>query len=85
MNDFTIKGHSIVFNAENTTLGSSSDFVVQGKPGLPNTGVDTIAQPGVGGDNVLVFYQTNGTYVSEYKRGLDGGQWSSTNIQIPLT
>ena len=85
MNDLSIKGYDLQFAAENTTIGNSAAFIVQGKPGLPSTGLNTIAQPGQGGDDVLVFYQTNGTYVSEYKRSLDGGTWSSTNVQIPLT
>jgi len=58
-------------------------FTVQGEPGLPGTHLSVSAIPNnSGGNNVVVFYQTNGSDISEYTRDLYAGQWSA--IDIPL-
>ena len=80
-----IRGYDIEFNAENTTVKDDSDFVVQGNSGQPGTGLGITVQPNSsGGDDVFVIYQTNGGNISEYKRPLEGGDWSSADISIPF-
>ena len=84
MNDRTIKGFDIEFAAENTTWKRSLDFQVQGKTGIPGTGLGVSAQPkSAGGQDMLIFYQTWLSDIAEYKRGLNGSEWTSVNIQIP--
>ena len=77
-------GYNISWAAENTTIVQCDTFTVQGEPGLPGTHLSVSAIPVLsGGSDLVVFYQTNGTDISEYTRDLVAGQWSSVNIDIP--
>lgn len=79
-----ISGYNLTWNAENTSIVASDTFTVQGKPGLPGTHLSVSAIPNTsGGNDLVVFYQTNGSDVSEYTRDLVAGQWSSVDIPIP--
>jgi len=84
-NDKLIRAYNVSFAAENTTLDTSSGFVVQGSPGLPSTGLGVTARPDLasGGDDVLALYQTDGSDISYYEREADGVSWNSANIRIP--
>ena len=81
-----IRGYNISWAAENTTIleGEGNQFTVQGEPGLPGTHLSVTAIPNYsGGNELLVFYQTNGTDISEYTRDFYGGQWARVEIEIP--
>lgn len=79
-----IKGYNITFAAENTTLESGSDFTIQNSSALPGTGVGIIAQPESSGSyDVFVFFQTSGSDISKYSRGIEGGAWSIEAIGVP--
>jgi hypothetical protein len=79
-----IHGYNISWNAENTTIDTSTEFIVQGEPGISGThlSVSTIPNDG-GGNSLIVFYQTVGNDITEYTRPLVAGQWSAVNIPIP--
>ncbi|KAI6859960.1 hypothetical protein KC338_g7156 [Hortaea werneckii] len=84
--DNMIRGYNISWAAENTTIleGEGNQFTVQGEPGLPGTHLSVTAIPNYsGGNELLVFYQTNGTDISEYTRDFYGGQWARVDIEIP--
>ncbi|KAK4502250.1 hypothetical protein PRZ48_005675 [Zasmidium cellare] len=77
------KGYNITWAAENSTI-TGTNFTVAGEPGLPGTHLSVSAIPNTsGGNNLVVFYQTNGSDVSEYTRDLVAGQWTSVEIDIP--
>ena len=81
-NDLSVNGYNISWAAENTTI--QQPFTVQGELGLAGTHMSVTALPNTsGGNDILVFYQTNGTDISEYTRDLVAGQWSSVSIPIP--
>lgn len=85
MDDNLIRAYNLSFAAENTTVDSSGGFVVQGNPGVPNTGLGVTAEPNpAGGDDVLALYQTDRSEISYYKRDADGVSWTGANVQIPL-
>ena len=75
-------GHEISWDAENTKMAGS--FTVDGLPGIGGThlGVTRFENPGHG-ENVAVFYQTEGDDVTENVRARSGGQWASTSLSIP--
>ncbi|RMY31329.1 hypothetical protein D0866_07363 [Hortaea werneckii] len=84
--DRMIRGYNISWAAENTTIlqGEVNQFTVEGEPGLPGTHLSVTAIPNYsGGNELLVFYQTNGTDISEYTRDFYGGQWARVDIEIP--
>jgi hypothetical protein len=79
-----INGYNISWAAENTTIVGQDNFTVQGEPGIPGTHLSVSALPNQsGGNNLVVFYQTNGSDISEYTRDLVAGQWTSVDIPIP--
>lgn len=78
-----ISGYNISWAAENTSFVGES-FTVDGKPGLSGTHMSVSAIPNnSGGNDLVVFYQTEGDDISEYTRDLVAGQWSSVDIPIP--
>ena len=83
-NNGMLQGQNITWAAENTSIVASDTFTVQGEPGLSGTHLSVSAIPNTsGGNNLVVFYQTNGSDISEYTRDLVAGQWSSVDIPIP--
>lgn len=84
MNDKLIRAYNISFDAENTKLDNGGGFVVQGNPGIGNTGLGITARPdAAGGDDVIALYQTDGSHIGYYERDSDGVSWTSANIGIP--
>lgn len=82
--DLSIGGYNLTWAAENTTIESSQDFIINGAKGLPGTHLSVTALPNPsGGNSLLVFYQTNGTDISEFVRDLDVGQWTYSQVPIP--
>ncbi|TKA81928.1 hypothetical protein B0A55_01921 [Friedmanniomyces simplex] len=81
-----INGYNISWAAENTSIVDADSFTVQGEPGLSGTHLSVSAIPNTsGGNDLLVYYQTTGSDISEYTRDLVAGQWSSVDIPIPQT
>ncbi|KAI5362178.1 hypothetical protein Slin14017_G074150 [Septoria linicola] len=77
------KGYNISWAAENTTILREDTFTVQGEPGLPGSHLSVSAIPNVsGGSDVVVFYQTNGSDISEYTRDLVAGPWAAVGIPL---
>ena len=82
MDDNMVQGYNISWGSENTTF-IGDPFQVQGDEGLSGTHMSVTSLPNTGGgNNILVFYQTNGSDVSEYTRDWIAGQWTSVNIPI---
>lgn len=81
-----IWGYNISWSAENTSI-AGSPFALSGnsiQPGLPGTHLSVSTLPTAsGGDSVVVFYQVNGTDITEFQRDLDGGVWSATTLSLP--
>ena len=78
-----INGYNISWAAENTTIVQADTFAVSGAPGVPGTHLSVSAIPdSSGGDQLLVFYQTEGNDITEYTRDLIAGQW--TGLQVPI-
>lgn len=83
--DLSISGFNISWAAEKTAI-EPKQFVVNGEKGLPGTHLSVTALPNAsGGNSLLVFYQTNGSDVTEFVRDLDAGQWTSSIVPIPDT
>lgn len=81
-----INGYNISWAAENTSFVPDDYFTVAGEPALPGSHLSVSAIPNLsGGDSLLVFYQTNGSDITEYTRDLAGGQWAQVSIEIPDT
>lgn len=77
-------GYNISWAAENSSIVTNDSFTVQGEPGLPGTHLSVSALPNQsGGNDLVVFYQTNGSDVSEYTRDLIAGQWTNVEVDIP--
>jgi hypothetical protein len=77
-------GYNISWHAENTKIIQEDSFTVQGEPGIPGSHLSVSAIPNnSGGNDLVVFYQTNGSDISEYTRDLVAGQWSNVEIDIP--
>lgn len=77
-------GYNISWNAENTSFVEDDMFTVGGDAGLPGSHLSVTAVPNQsGGDSLYVFYQTEGSDVTQYTRDIKGGQWSNVDIQIP--
>lgn len=84
--DLSISGYNVSFAAENTTISNDETFVINGAKGLAGTHLSVTSLPDAsGGNSLLAFYQTNGTDVTEFVRDFDAGQWTSSNVPIPLT
>lgn len=86
-----INGYNISWAAENTSIAERPDgeldlFTVSGEPALPGSHLSVTAIPNQsGGNSLCVFYQTNGSDVTEYTRDITAGQWSQVEIDIPTT
>lgn len=81
-----VQGFNVTWAAENTSFVDKDSFTVAGEPALPGSHLSVSAIPNQsGGDTLVVFYQTNGSDVTEYIRDLTGGQWSAVDIGIPQT
>lgn len=81
-----INGYNVSWAAENTTIldGDGDTFTVASDPGLPGTHLSVTALPDQsGGNTILVFYQTNGSDITEYTRDFLGGQWTGAALEIP--
>lgn len=82
--DLSVSGYNVSWNAENTSIPSSETFTINGARGEPGTHLSVTALPNQsGGNSLLVFYQVNGTDITEYVRDLQQGQWTSSGIPIP--
>ena len=82
--DLSVSGYNVSFNAEKTMIPSDETFTINGAKGLPGTHLSVTAIPNQsGGSSLLVFYQTNGSDITEYVRDLEQGQWTSSGIPIP--
>lgn len=76
-------GYNISWAAENTTILTSNGFVLE-DPGVPGTHMSVTASPDrSGGNNLYVFYQTNGSDITEFTRDFLGGQWTQLALPIP--
>lgn len=79
-----INGYNVSWAAENTEILLNDNFTVQGEPGLDGTHMGVTAIPTQGGGNdILVFYQTEGNDITEYTRDIIAGQWTSLSLPIP--
>lgn len=82
--DLSLSGYNVSWAAEDTSIPAEQTFVINGARGLPGTHLTLTALPDPsGGDSLLVFYQTNGTDVTEFVRDLEGGQWTSFSVPVP--
>ena len=81
-----IRGYNISWASENTSIVTADTFTVQGDPGIAGTHLSVSALPNLsGGNDLVVFFQTNGSDISEYTRDLVGGQWTGVDIPIPMS
>lgn len=77
-----IQGYNISFAAENTSFVGDM-FTVDDTPGIPGTHLSVSALPDAGGGNTLtVFFQTEGSDITEFTRDWIAGQWTFTDIPI---
>ncbi|KAF2183804.1 hypothetical protein K469DRAFT_710168 [Zopfia rhizophila CBS 207.26] len=88
MADRTIKGYNITYQAENTTMVPADTLTVSGPggavKGLGGTHLTVTAVSfGDNGNSLYIFYQTNGSDISVFTRGINGGQWSQGAVPIP--
>ena len=82
--DLSVSGFNVTWAAEKTNIGPNQSFNVTGEKGLPGTHLSVTALPNAsGGNSLLVFYQTNGSDITEFVRDLDAGQWTSSSVPIP--
>jgi hypothetical protein len=83
LNDGSIGGYNISFNAEDSTIVTSDSFVIPEKAlAGSHFSVTAIPTPS-GGQSLLVLDQENGTDITENTRDLSGGQWSYVSLPIP--
>ncbi len=83
-NDQLISAYNLSLAAEDTSLITGSRFIVQGNPGIPNTGLAVTARPNpAGGNDVIAFYQTDRSHIGYFERDADGVSWNSANLVIP--
>ena len=80
-----IMGYNVTWAAENTTI--VDHFAIPLAPGLPGTHLSVCTMPeNSQGKSLAVFYQTEGDEVSQFRRDLDGGQWTTTKpLPIPIS
>lgn len=82
-------GYNISWNAESTSIITADTFTVEvqdASPGLPGTHLSVSELPtSSGGNNLLVFYQTEGNDITEFQRDLDQGQWTEAELTIPTS
>ncbi|PSN65440.1 hypothetical protein BS50DRAFT_497710 [Corynespora cassiicola Philippines] len=88
MNDGSVRGYDISWDAENTTAVAENGFAVGGArgtiPGLKGTHMSVTSVPDQsGGTSLYVFYQTRGDDLSVFTRDIKGGQWTQGELPIP--
>lgn len=87
--DLTFSGVNVSWDAERTTAplnDPAQSFVINGQKGLPGSHLTLTSLPNnSGGNSLLVFYQTNGSDITEFVRDFDAGQWTSSQVPIPNT
>jgi hypothetical protein len=83
LNDGSIGGYNISFDAENTHILNDDSFIIPQKP-LAGSHFSVTSIPTTsGGNSLLVFNQENGTDIVENTRDLSGGQWSYAMLPVP--
>ncbi|GAB7355291.1 hypothetical protein MBLNU459_g5829t1 [Dothideomycetes sp. NU459] len=84
-----VKGYNISWDAESTAIVTGDTFTVDGTsptPGLPGTHLSVSALPNdSGGNSLVVFYQTEGSDITEFTRDLNQGQWFQDSLSIPTS
>lgn len=94
MDDRTIKGYNISFEAENTTYIPDDTFSITDPAGpvkaLGGTHMSVTAFTETGEnrttlwDSLYVFFQMEGDDISAFTRPLAGGEWTRGTLSIPL-
>lgn len=80
-----IQGVNISFAAENTSFVGET-FTVGDTPGISGTHFSVSALPDAGGGSTLtVFFQAEGSDVTEFTRDWIQGQWTSLDVPIEDT
>lgn len=83
--DLYFYGHNVTWAAENTTIATPFK-VASSQPALPGSHLSVTELPGPsGGNDLVVFFQMNGTDLSEYTRDVVAGAWANVPITIPQT
>jgi hypothetical protein len=83
LQDGSISGYNISWDAENTGILTSQTFEIPQKP-LPGTHFSVTAIPNAsGGSSLIVFDQKNGSDITENTRDLSNGQWAYNNLPVP--
>ena len=91
MEDRTIKGFNVTFDAENTTYVDDESFLITDPAGpvmgLGGTHLTVTAyaedRDGAKWDSLYVFFQTEGDDITAFTRGLTAGQWTRGELEIP--
>lgn len=79
-----IQGWNMTWEAENSTIGSTTLSEVAGPVGIPGTRVVAAAYPAHGQqENIFVFYQANGNEIVMSTGDIATGSWNSTTLPIP--
>lgn len=84
--NYTIQGFNVSWDAENTTFVPNDNFIIPGgnAVGLPGTHLSvTTLDHASGGDDLYVFYQTEGDDISVFTRDLVAGPWAAASVDIP--
>lgn len=83
--DHMIRGYNITWAAENTTLVPDGDFVVGEEPGVPGTRLAVTELPDPDGihNDLVIYFQTNGSDITEFRRDSHGGSWTKAALPIP--
>ena len=90
--DETIRGYNISWAAENTTIAPAKDggpgfdeWIVPNVVGLPGTHMSVTALADEsGGSHLTVFFQTNGTDITQFVRDDTGGAFTSNEMPVNL-
>ncbi|KAK5171479.1 uncharacterized protein LTR77_004624 [Saxophila tyrrhenica] len=79
-----IQGWNMTYEAENSTIGSTTLSEVAGPPGSPDTRVAAMTYPPAGRyDTIFVFYQANGNEIVMSTGDVASGAWNSTTLPVP--
>jgi hypothetical protein len=90
--DETIRGYNISWAAENTSIALAKDggpgldeWTIPGVVGLPGTHMSVTALADEsGGSHLTVFFQVNGTDVTQFVRDDTGGAFTSSEVPVNL-
>ncbi|KAF2837806.1 hypothetical protein M501DRAFT_995047 [Patellaria atrata CBS 101060] len=85
---YQIRGWNVSWDAENSTIISRQNLTVgngdEDQAGLPGTHFSVSTLPdNSGGFSLVVFYQKEGSDITEMMRDRDNGQWFETDLPIP--